>query len=220
LLWAALALPPAKGLPRWTYYYLFRLIAVIGMRVSEAIGLQRGDVDLDEGVLRFDSASPASLGSCLASDDARSSAQLRERRDAHLGSRCCPHFFVAERGGRLLHPSSLLAIISGDWPTPTRRSLRAARARLSTSVRDPNSPRLVSRGDRCRAVAPGTFHLSRPRLRARHILVSFGLSGTDARPSAAARSTVGDNVATLIERYFITAARRCWCASRRYLRWH
>jgi site-specific recombinase XerD len=26
-----------------------------------------------------------------------------ERRDAHLGSRSGPHFFVAERGGRLLH---------------------------------------------------------------------------------------------------------------------
>jgi integrase/recombinase XerD len=25
------------------------------------------------------------------------------RRDAHLGSRCSTHFFVAERGGRLLH---------------------------------------------------------------------------------------------------------------------
>ncbi len=26
-----------------------------------------------------------------------------ERRDTHLGSRCGPHHFVAERGGRLLH---------------------------------------------------------------------------------------------------------------------
>ena len=51
LLSAALALPPAKGLRRWTYHYLFGLIAVTGMRLSEAIGLQRSDVDLDEGVL-------------------------------------------------------------------------------------------------------------------------------------------------------------------------
>ena len=51
LLAAALALPPANGLRRWTYHYLFGLIAVTGMRLSEAIGLQRSDVDLDEGML-------------------------------------------------------------------------------------------------------------------------------------------------------------------------
>jgi integrase len=48
---AALALPPANGLRRWTYHYLFGLIAVTGMRLSEAIGIQRSDVDLDGGVL-------------------------------------------------------------------------------------------------------------------------------------------------------------------------
>ena len=36
LLKAALALPPASGLRRWTYHYLFGLIAVTGMRLSEA----------------------------------------------------------------------------------------------------------------------------------------------------------------------------------------
>ena len=51
LLAAALALPPANGLRRWTYHCLFGLIAVTGMRLSEAIGLQRSDVDLDEGAL-------------------------------------------------------------------------------------------------------------------------------------------------------------------------
>src|SRR4051794_9833306 len=47
LLAAALAPPPANGLRRWTYHYFFGLIAVTGMRLSEAIGLQRSDVDLD-----------------------------------------------------------------------------------------------------------------------------------------------------------------------------
>jgi integrase len=51
LLAAALALPPEDGLRRWTYHYLFGLIAVTGMRLSEAIGLQRDDVDLEAGVL-------------------------------------------------------------------------------------------------------------------------------------------------------------------------
>lgn len=51
LLTAALALPPADGLRRWTYHTLFGLIAVTGMRISEAMGLERDDVDLDAGVL-------------------------------------------------------------------------------------------------------------------------------------------------------------------------
>jgi site-specific recombinase XerD len=51
---AALALPPTDGLRRWTYHHLFGLIAVTGMRLSEAIGLQHGDVDLKEGVLTTD----------------------------------------------------------------------------------------------------------------------------------------------------------------------
>jgi len=77
LLAAALALPPANGLRRWTYHCLFGLIAVTGMRLSEVIGLQRSDVDLDA---RADG--PAEqvrqvTPRALASDDPRSSAQLR-----------------------------------------------------------------------------------------------------------------------------------------------
>jgi integrase len=104
LLAAALALPPADGLRRWTYHYLFGLIAVTGMRLSEAIGLQRGDVDLEEGVL---TVRQAKFGkSRLVPLHPTTRAALRcyaKRRDAHLGSRCSAHFFVAERGGRLLH---------------------------------------------------------------------------------------------------------------------
>ncbi len=51
LLTAVLALPPANALRRWTYYHLFGLVAVTGIRLSEAIGLHRSDVDLGEGVL-------------------------------------------------------------------------------------------------------------------------------------------------------------------------
>jgi integrase len=103
LLAAALALPPTDGLRRWTYHHLFGLIAVTGMRLSEAIGLQRGDVDLEQGVL---TVRQAKFGkSRLIPLHPTTRAALRsyaERRDHHLGSRCGPHFFVAERGGRLL----------------------------------------------------------------------------------------------------------------------
>jgi integrase len=103
LLAAALALPPTDGLRRWTYHHLFGLFAVTGMRLSEAIGLQRDDVDLEQGVLTVRQAKfgksrlmPLHPTTCAA---LRSYA---ERRDRHLGSRCGPHFFVAEQGGRLL----------------------------------------------------------------------------------------------------------------------
>jgi len=51
LLAAALSLPPAGALRRWTYHCLFGLIVVTGMRLSEAISLKCEDVDLDAGVL-------------------------------------------------------------------------------------------------------------------------------------------------------------------------
>jgi integrase len=104
LLAAALSLPPAGGLRRWTYHYLFGLIAVTGMRLSEAIGLQRDDVDLEAGVL---TVRLTKFGkSRLVPLHPTTSAALRnyaERRDAQFASRCAPHFFVAERGGPLLH---------------------------------------------------------------------------------------------------------------------
>lgn len=104
LLAAALSLPPADGLRRWTYHHLFGLIAVTGMRLSEAIGLQRDDVDLEAGVL---TVRLTKFGkSRLVPLHPTTSAALRnyaQRRDAHCASPCAPHFFVAERGGPLLH---------------------------------------------------------------------------------------------------------------------
>jgi len=51
LLAAALSLPLAGALRRRTYNCLFGLIAVTGLRHSEALGLLRTDVDLDQGIL-------------------------------------------------------------------------------------------------------------------------------------------------------------------------
>ena len=99
LLAAALALPPAGGLRRWTYNHLFGLPAVTGLRLSEAINLQRDDVDLEGGVLTVGKSRLVPLHPTTRA----ALHSYAERREAHLGSRCGPHFFVAERGGRLLH---------------------------------------------------------------------------------------------------------------------
>ena len=104
LLAAALALPPANGLRRWAYHYLFGLIAVTGMRLSEAIGLQRGDVDLNEGVLTIRQSKFGKSRLIPLHPTTRAAlCRYAKRRDAHLGSCCSSYFFVAERGGRLLH---------------------------------------------------------------------------------------------------------------------
>lgn len=104
LLAAALSLPPSGALRRWTYHCLFGVIAVTGMRLSEAIGLKCDDVDLDAGVLtiRLTKFGKSRLVPVHPTTSAalRNYAQLR---DAHLTTRRDPHFFVAERGGPLLH---------------------------------------------------------------------------------------------------------------------
>ena len=105
LLKAALALPPMNGLNRWTYHTFLGLIAVTGMRISEAMSLERDDVDLDAGVLtvRLTKFGKSRLVP-LHATTCRALRSYANRRDAHLGSRCGSTFFVTGQGGRLLHP--------------------------------------------------------------------------------------------------------------------
>jgi integrase len=51
LLAAALKLSPSQGLRPRTYYCLFGLLAVAGLRIGEALKLEQPDVDLGEGIL-------------------------------------------------------------------------------------------------------------------------------------------------------------------------
>ena len=51
LLVSAKGLSPSGGLRPWTYHCLFGLLAVTGLRISEAIHLKRQDVDLTQGLL-------------------------------------------------------------------------------------------------------------------------------------------------------------------------
>lgn len=104
LLAAALSLPPARALRRWTYHSMFGLIAVAGLRHSEALDLRRDDVDLAEGVLTIRESKFGK--SRLVPLHATTLTVLKDyaaRRDAHIGIPRSPYFFVAERGGRLLH---------------------------------------------------------------------------------------------------------------------
>ena len=51
LLKAALGLSPNDALRKWTYHSLFGLLAVSGLRLSEALSLRRNDVDLKDAAL-------------------------------------------------------------------------------------------------------------------------------------------------------------------------
>ena len=103
LLAAALALPPEHGLRRWTYHCLFGLLAVTGLRISEALALRHDAVDLAAGILTIrDTKFDKSRLVPLHSSTQQVLADYAVRRDAHLGGPRSPYFLVAERGGRLL----------------------------------------------------------------------------------------------------------------------
>src|SRR5262249_46566305 len=98
---AASELPSLNGIRALTYPILFGLIAVTGMRVSEAIGLKTDDVDLATGILtirrgKLGKARVLPVSTCTK---ARLTAYAAER-DRILG--CRPEsFFVGDHGKRV-----------------------------------------------------------------------------------------------------------------------
>lgn len=97
----AAELPSAYGLRGLTYATLFGLVAVTGMRISEALALDADDVDVDIGVLtiRRGKRGKARLTPLDASVTQRLLAYIRER-DRLLGF--TPQaVFVSEQGTRV-----------------------------------------------------------------------------------------------------------------------
>jgi site-specific recombinase XerD len=97
---AAADLRSVNGIRGLTYAALFGLIAVTGLRVSEAIALDVGDVDLESGVLtirrgKLDKERLVPVSNCTRS---RLAAYANER-DRLLG-RQPESFFVADQGDR------------------------------------------------------------------------------------------------------------------------
>ena len=97
LMEAAKCLPSSTTLGRWTYPTIFGLLAVTGLRISEAVNLQCNDVDLDAGLLtirltkfRKSRLVPIHPSTCEAL-----------KRYARQRDRIHPHgfaFFVSEKG--------------------------------------------------------------------------------------------------------------------------
>lgn len=102
LITAAAALPSVTGLRAHTYATLFGLLAVTGLRISEAIALDRGDVDVGEQLLvvrqsKFakDRLVPVQPSTAAAFADY---VAVRERHHPCPNNRA---FFLGERGTRL-----------------------------------------------------------------------------------------------------------------------
>jgi integrase len=97
---AAKKLPSPLGLRAATYATLFGLLAVTGMRVSEPVGLDRDDIDLNRGILtirrtKFGKSRMLPLHASTL-EALRRYGKLRDRLFPRTRS-----FFVAEHGGRL-----------------------------------------------------------------------------------------------------------------------
>lgn len=104
LLDAVLALPPAKGLRRWTYHYMFGLLAVTGLRIGEALRLKRDDVDFGAGVLTIhDTKFGKSRLVPIHPTTIAALADYIDRRDARRSRAAGVHFFTAECGGQVYH---------------------------------------------------------------------------------------------------------------------
>ncbi len=107
LLSCALDLPPDDGLRRWTYHGLLGLLSVTGLRLGEAIRLQLGDVDLNQGLLTI-RQTKFGKSRWVPIDDStrRELTRYRARRDVWLRGVSQSHFFVSGRRTPLL-PSTI-----------------------------------------------------------------------------------------------------------------
>jgi integrase len=95
-------MPATYTLKPWTYYCLFGLLVVTGLRVSEALNLHGKDVDWSEGVLTIRGAKfGKSRLIPLHASTLRVLSAYAKRRDRFFGNKPVSHFFVSSAGTRL-----------------------------------------------------------------------------------------------------------------------
>lgn len=99
---SAASLPSKRGLRGLTCSTLFGLLAVTGMRIGEAVALDRDDVNLETGILAIREGKlgksrfvPIHPTTGYALED------YSKKKDAILPALQTPAFFVSERGGRM-----------------------------------------------------------------------------------------------------------------------
>ena len=102
MLEAAANMPTTHSLQPWTYHCLFGLLAVTGLRISEALNLRSTDVDWSEGILTIrDSKFGKSRLIPLHASSLKVLSDYGARRDLLFAHRKTPYFFCSRRDGRL-----------------------------------------------------------------------------------------------------------------------
>ena len=121
---AAAELPSINGIRALTFPTLFGLIAVTGLRISEALSLDVADVDLEAGVLtlRRGKLGKARLLPLSDSTDVRLTAYARER-DRLLGASAGTVLRVGSRRTRhrLRRPIQLRRRLPDHWAAPAAK---------------------------------------------------------------------------------------------------
>lgn len=102
LLKAATKLSPQRGLRPWTYYTLFGLMAVTGMRIGEVVRIDRADVDLTERLLTIHLTKfSKSRLIPLHPSTVRKLAHYAQLRDQLHGRPSSTRFFLSNQGRSL-----------------------------------------------------------------------------------------------------------------------
>jgi integrase len=95
-------LPSAAGLKGRTFSTIFGLLAVTGLRVSEAMALDREDVDLKEGILRIRRTKFGKSRLVAVHESTRQAlADYAGQRDRTVQRPATAAFFLSERGRRV-----------------------------------------------------------------------------------------------------------------------
>ena len=103
----AARLPSPRGLRASSYATLFGLLAVTGLRIGEALALDRDDVDLRGGILRVRRAKFGKSRFVPLHDSTRQALRRYEkRRDTLVPRPSSPAFLLSERGKRVTQCSA------------------------------------------------------------------------------------------------------------------
>ena len=102
LLESAKNMPAAHSLQPWTYHCLLGLLAVTGLRISEALNLRSADIDWSEGVLTIrDGKFRKSRLVPLHASSLKALSDYAVRRNHMFASHDRGYFFPSRRGTRL-----------------------------------------------------------------------------------------------------------------------
>jgi len=131
---AAARLPSPSGLRAQTYATLFGLLATTGLRLSEALALDRGDVDLGAGMLAVRRSKFGKSRFVPVHDSTRRALRrYAQKRDVLVAHPASPAFLLSERWTRVTQCSARynFAVVSRTVgvrpPTPGRRHGRGPR---------------------------------------------------------------------------------------------